>query len=218
MSRKKLIIRLVAGISALAGIGILIATVYPIASYEALSRQKFPTLISPINENSQDSNSSTDYTKASNWFTGLDSSAFYSSKIIYYNISIPKLRIEDALVAVGGEDLSEHVIQYPGTALPGKMGNAVLFGHSTLPRFYDPKDYISIFSLLPTLEKGDNIFVTFDGLEYVYRVESLFEVYPTDIQILQQDPSDSFLTLVTCTPPGDPRRARRLIVRARIVS
>ena len=45
----------------------------------------------------------------------------------------------------------------------------------------------------------------------------MFEVYPTDIQVLQQDNSDSFLTLVTCVPPGDPRKPRRLIVRARIV-
>jgi len=34
---------------------------------------------------------------------------------------------------------------------------------------------------------------------------------------LEQNLSDSFLTLVTCTPPGDPTRPKRLVVKARIV-
>jgi len=85
-------------------------------------------------------------------------------KVTFYNISIPKLRIDNAVVAIGGEDLNEHLIQYPGTALPGRRGNAVIFGHSILPRFYDPKRYISIFSLLHTLEMGDPIYVYYDGI------------------------------------------------------
>ena len=142
---------------------------------------------------------------------------FFTSKVDYYTITIPKLKIENATVAIGGEDLSQHIIQYPGTALPGKRGNAALFGHSTLPIFYNPKNYISIFSLLPTLRKGDQIFVNYDGISYTYQVEEMFEVKPTDIQVLDQDSSDSFLTLVTCVPPGDPTLPRRLIVRARVV-
>ncbi len=45
----------------------------------------------------------------------------------------------------------------------------------------------------------------------------MFEVLPTDIQVLDQDTTDSFLTLVTCVPPGDPRKPKRLIVRARVI-
>jgi sortase A len=60
--------------------------------------------------------------------------------------------------------------------------------------------------------------VNFDGISYKFKVEELFEILPTDIQILQQDTTDSFLTLVTCVPPGDPRNPRRLIVRARVVT
>ena len=57
----------------------------------------------------------------------------------------------------------------------------------------------------------------YDGISYKYRVETMFEVLPTDIQVLDQDTTDSFLTLVTCVPPGDPRKQKRLIVRARII-
>jgi sortase A len=141
-----------------------------------------------------------------------------SDKIIAVNVSESKLKIEDAVVAIGGEDLSKSLVQYPGTALPGKNGNAVIFGHSILPIFFNPKNYMAIFSTLPTLKNGDEIYIKYDGVQYVYKVEELFEIYPSDIQILEQNHSDSFITLVTCTPPGDPRNPKRLIVRARVVS
>jgi len=76
---------------------------------------------------------------------------------------------------------------------------------------------MSIFSKIPTLVKGDNIFIEYDGVSFNYKVEELIEIFPTDIQILEQDPSDSFISLVTCVPPGDPRNPKRLIVRARVV-
>lgn len=217
---QKLILRISALISGISGVIILVGVIYPIVSYEATYSRNFSGgLISPIS-GADGINPSTDidYTQASNWFTGgAPKSDFDSSKVEYYTISIPKLKVQDAIVAIGGEDLSEHIIQYPGTALPGKRGNSALFGHSILPIFYNPKNYLAVFSLLPTLKNGDEIFVDYDGISYVYRVETMFEVLPTDIQVLEQDSSDSFLTLVTCVPPGDPRLPKRLIVRARVV-
>lgn len=215
---QKIVLRISALVSGISGIIILIGVVYPIASYK-------PNLISPVSEANTKVvkgvtalSSDIDYTQASNWFTGgAEKRDFISSKIEYYTINIPKLKIENATVAIGGEDLGQHIIHYPGTALPGKRGNAVLFGHSILPIFYNPKNYLSIFSMLPSLKKGDEIFVDYDGVSYKYVVESMFEVSPTDIQVLDQDSSNSFLTLVTCVPPGDPRNPRRLIVRARVV-
>lgn len=204
---------------ALLGISILGFTLYPILSYEARIRGSLSSMLSPVSNDDLDIFYGEDYMKASNWFIGgAKGEDFSLPKVAFYNLSIPKLKIENAVVAIGGEDLDEHLIQYPGTALPGKVGNAVIFGHSILPRFYNPKDYISIFSLLPTLEKGDSIFVVYDGVEYLYKVEDMFEVTPNDIQVLEQNRSDSYLTLVTCTPPGDPRKPKRLIVRAKIVS
>jgi len=159
-----------------------------------------------------------DYTQASNWFSGGASAQdFSTSKVTFYTITVPKLKIDNATVAIGGEDLSKSLIQYPGTALPGKRGNSVIFGHSILPLFYNPKNYISIFSMLPSLKTGDQILINYDGISYEYKVEQMFEVLPTDVQVLDQDSSDSFLTLVTCVPPGDPSNPKRLIVRARVI-
>jgi sortase A len=179
--------------------------IVPIVGYQPVSQQILGS-------------QTTDYTRASNWFTGgAKSEDFVAKNVGFYNLSIPKLNIDNAVVAIGGDDLSKSLVQYPGTALPGKDGNTVIFGHSILPLFYNPKSYMSVFSTLPTLKPGDEIFVNYDGVSFVYKVEALFEVLPTDIQVLEQDDSDSFLSLVTCVPPGDPRDPRRLIVRARVV-
>lgn len=219
---QKIILKASSIIMGLSGLVILFSVLWPIASYEKSPVRSEGSFISPISKQGGETEVLTtenlDYTKASNWFYGAAAKEdFVSANISYFTLSIPKLKINDATVALGGEDLSKNLIQYPGTAFPGKSGNAVIFGHSILPIFYNPRDYLSIFSLLPTLKAGDEITVNYDGVTYKYEVESMFEVSPTDIQVLDQNKSDSFLTLVTCVPPGDPRKPRRLIVRARVV-
>jgi len=219
-NHRKSLARALAILMAFAGVVMLTMVFYPLVSYKITANRKFPTLLVPTEEMPESKttgeNQVIDYTKASNWFA--DSSAkFDESKVTYYTMSVAKLGINNATVAVGGEELAKHLIQYPGTAMPGKRGNVVIFGHSTLPSLYDPKNYLSIFSTLPSLDVGDDIILYYDGVTYTYRVENLIEVSPTDIQILEQNVSDSFVSLITCTPPGDPRKPRRLIARARIV-
>ena len=216
---QKDIFRACAIVMCISGFIILFSTIYPLASYEWESAKKYPVLISPLvdKETASFKFSSKDYTQASNWFDGTQKEEFVSEDVKFFTISIPKLKIESATIAVGGEDLSKSLIQFPGTALPGKIGNSVIFGHSILPIFYDPKNYLAIFSILYKLEKKDLVYIDYDGISYKYEVEDMFEVKPDDIQILEQDSSSSYLTLVTCTPPGDPRKPKRLIVRARLV-
>ncbi len=215
MNRSK-IVKFAALVSGLSGLTILISSIWPIIEYQLTESRAYTTLLSPLVVEKEKVK---DFTKASNWFPDANmNNQHVESKVSFYTISIPKLRIKDAVVAIGGEDLSKSLVQYPGTALPGKNGNAVVFGHSVLPIFYNPKNYTSIFSTIPTLKKGDDIYIEYDGISYSYKVEELFEIYPSDIQILEQNPTDSFITLVTCVPPGDPRNPKRLIVRARVTS
>jgi sortase A len=204
---------------AMSGVVVLFSTLYPILSYEWESAQKYPVLISPLvdTQTAAFKFSGRDYTRVSNWFDDLKLNEFVSDSIFYFTITIPKLTIEGAAVAIGGDDLAESLIQYPGTAPPGKVGNTVIFGHSVLPAFFDPEDYLSIFSTLPTLEEGDEVYIDYDGITYKYEVEDMFEVKPSDIQILEQNSSRSYLTLVTCTPPGHPLKPKRLIVRAKLI-
>lgn len=143
-----------------------------------------------------------DYRKPENWFPGAQFPTPSQSKITHYNLSIPKLGITNAVVEIAGSDLEKSLIHYPGTANPGEFGSPVVFGHSILRQFYNPKNYISIFSTIMTLMQGDEITINFDGVEYTYRVIDKLEVKPTDVQILEQRYDGRFLKLVTCVPEG----------------
>jgi sortase A len=83
-----------------------------------------------------------------------------------------------------------------------------------LPQFFNPKDYMTIFSTLPTLKIGDEILVDFDGVRYRFLVSEMVELPPDDLAILEQHYDDSYISLVTCVPPGT--YLRRLVVRARL--
>ncbi len=144
MGQKK-IFRVCALASAVSGFVILFSAIYPIISYEIDSRANYPELISPIVRNRAllDGSilDSKDLTKASNWFDGdVNDSEFIRPAKQHYTVSIPKLKIKNAEVLIGGEDLSESLIQYPGTAAPGTVGNSVIFGNSILPIFYNPEN------------------------------------------------------------------------------
>jgi len=149
-----------------------------------------------------------------NWFPETFYPQLTNETIDNYYLSIPKLKIIDALVKVGVE-LNKSLVHYPGTPHPGNVGNAVIFGHSVLPAFFNPKNYLTIFSTLPTVKKGDQILIDYDGIRYTYSVEDLKEVPPNDPSVLAQEYDDSYLTLVTCVPPGT--LLRRLIVTARLL-
>lgn len=206
----------------LLGILLILNTSVPIVGYEIFSSPKYKTtrLISPVPEGDVLGEKATEpyplnLTRASNWFVGTPDLPDISSKVRYYNLSIPKLKIDGATVEIGGDNLAKNLIHYRGTALPGKPGNTVIFGHSTLPQLFNPKNYLSIFSKLPTLKTGDEIKLDYDGIVYTYRIEEMFEVKPIEFRVLEQRYDDSYLTLITCVPPGT--YLRRLVVRARLV-
>lgn len=229
--------RYFAGFLLIAGIFLFINAAYPIISYQLLVAPRFSTsFVSPSSEAAASHSFGppaknefvssakvigteidlVDYTKAGNWFTEEKVEKEFSVETdnSAYFLSIPKLRIEKAEVRVGVEDLKQSLIQYPGTAAPGRYGNTVIFGHSVLPQFFNPKNYLTIFSTLSTLKQQDEIFIYHGEVVYKYVIENMIEVQPTDISILAQRFDDSYLTIITCVPPGT--YLRRLIVRARL--
>lgn len=147
-------------------------------------------------------NKELDYRRPENWFPGVNFAKGKQSKITAYNISIVKVGIKSATVVIGGEDLGKSLIQYPGTANPGELGSVVVFGHSVLRQFYNPGNYISIFSKIMTLDKGDEILIDYDGVKYTYKVIDKTQVKPTDVEILEQRFDGRYLKLITCVPEG----------------
>lgn len=166
-----------------------------------------------------------DYTNLNNWFSNntlpfVQGPELSDENITEYRLDIPKVEIINAVVKVGTDDLNKNLIQYQGTAMPGKSGAPVIFGHSILRQFYNPKEtnprrYMSIFSKIMTLQKGDRIYLTVNGAQYTYVVEDKTEVQPTDTYILAQRYDLKQLKLVTCVPEGT--YLRRGVVTARLL-
>lgn len=159
-------------------------------------------------------NTSFDYTDASTWFAGTSKKKELSPYAVY-TLSIPKLRIDHAVVRSDHTDLKQSLIQYAGTAMPGDLGNTVIFGHSVLPQFFNPQNYLTIFSTLHTLRPGDTIEIVADGATYTYKISEMYEAMPDDLSPLAQTYNGRFLTLITCTPPGT--YLRRLIIKAQVI-
>lgn len=208
------------------GFTIITSVIWPILNYHFSFNYSFLSnnLLSPLRYDSLASISSqkpiilsgVDYTKARNWFETNNNIVFNSNNnISAYNLSIPSLNIFQAEVGLTDENLSEHLVHYPQTALPGQKGSPVIFGHSTLPQFFDPQNYTSIFSTLPNIKQGHEIILVYDGIKYTYKVINIYEVKPSDTHVLRQDYNQIGLKLITCVPPGT--KLRRLIIESELI-
>ncbi len=181
----------------------------PIPQTNIVNSATIGSLISQASDNL----AGVDYTNAENWFPNFKFQKV-KPRIDTYTLSIPRLNIKDAVVSATDDDLAKHLVNYGGTAIPPDKGNAVVFGHSTLPQFFDPKNYKTIFAKAYELKTGDELLANVSGAIYKYRIYNITVVSPNDTSVLQQDYSDSFLTLITCTPPGT--TWKRLIIKARL--
>jgi len=232
-SIKKKVVSRFSFILLVAGSILLFWSFYPIISFEIFSRLFFQKqTVSPVPESLTASSIKSansvlgswinlssnlrDFTQVSRWFP--DKPQFnkdsYKSKVTKYSLSISKLNINQAIVVVGGEDLTKSLVHYLPTSLPGEYGNVVVFGHSTLPQLYNSKDYKTIFTYLPSLAPGDMIEIKMDNLTYQYQVTEMFVVDPEEISVLEQKYDASYLTLITCVPPGT--YWKRLVVKAKL--
>lgn len=217
------------------GMGLLLLfwSFYPVLSFELYSRFILKNGVeSPIPQNgsgttardtqsvlgSSDALSSNlkDFTQAHLWFPGKPSEEQkLTTGVQQYTLTIPKLNITKARVVVGGDDLTKSLIHYVPRSMPGEFGNVAIFGHSTLPQLYNEKDYKTIFTYLPSLQKGDSILIEVGDLEYEYEVYDMFVVSPEKVSVLDQQYDAAYLTLVTCVPPGT--FWKRLVIKAKLV-
>jgi sortase A len=86
---------------------------------------------------------------------------------------------------------------WPGTAMPGELGNVVVAGHRTTHTrpFWD----------LHLLEPGDELVFTTDAGRFVYVLDSIEIVNPEDIHIVTQHHAHT-ATLFACHPRGSARQ------------
>jgi len=133
-----------------------------------------------------------------------------------FQITIPKLEIENAQVKIDSLRFDKSLVHFPGTALPGEVGNSFITGHSVLPQFSDPENYRAIFTKLPELEIGDEVLVNLDDKTIRFVVQYSKVVEQDDLSVLGPITQNGRnLTLMTCVPPGT--NTKRLVVVASLL-
>ena len=109
-------------------------------------------------------------------------------------IQIPKIGVDRPLwEGVSLNTLNRGPGHWPGTAMPGQVGNVVVGGH----RVSHDKPFRNIDQLVP----GDQIVMTFNGVPNTYIVTGSQVVTPNDTWVINQTPEHT-ATLFACHPPG----------------
>ena len=126
----------------------------------------------------------------------------YEDEIRLGGISIPKLGVSAPLYSgIRLITLDKGPGHWPGTALPGEVGNVVVAGHRTSNG--------GTFRNIDQLIAGDAVMFTTDAGENEYVVTGTQIVNPDAIWIV--DPTDTpTATLFACHPPGSV--AQRIVV------
>jgi sortase A len=133
-------------------------------------------------------------------------------------IRIPRLGKKFHYVVIEGvsvADLRKGPGHYPGTAMPGQLGNFVVSGHRTT--------YLAPFNRVDELRDGDKILIDTRESQFVYTVTGQKVVRPDDVSVAapvpehpRADPTKRLITLTTCNPKYS--AAQRLIIFGRLAS
>jgi sortase A len=125
------------------------------------------------------------------------------------SIAIPKIGVDMTMYeGIRMTTLDYGPGHWPGTAMPGQIGNVVVGGHRTSKH--------KVFRNVDQLVAGDEIvFTDPDGTRHVYAVREVTIVEPTAVWIV--DPTETpTATLFACHPPGSTRQ--RIVVFADLVT
>ncbi len=118
------------------------------------------------------------------------------------SIEIPKIGVVKSLfegITLTTLDLGPG--HWPGTAMPGQLGNVVIAGHRV--------SHDKPFRHLDQLVAGDDVILTTAAGRFVYKVTGTEIVGPEALWIVDQTP-DYTATLFACHPPGSTRQ--RIVV------
>jgi sortase A len=114
------------------------------------------------------------------------------------SIEIPAIGVDKTMFeGVTLTTLNRGPGHWPGTALPGQIGNVVVGGH----RVSHDKPFRNLDKLVP----GDQVIFTTTEGRFVYDVVSTEIVTPDAIRIIDQTPEKT-ATLFACNPPGSTKQ------------
>ncbi|HEX3393207.1 MAG TPA: class E sortase [Acidimicrobiales bacterium] len=109
-------------------------------------------------------------------------------------IEIPKIGLTHALFdGVTLHNIDQGPSHWPGSAMPGQLGNVVIAGHRVT--------HDHPFERIAELVAGDQVIFTLNGVRTIYRVTGHQVVKPSDTWIADQTRAFT-ATLYACHPPG----------------
>ncbi|MGI8540819.1 MAG: class E sortase [Rubrobacteraceae bacterium] len=148
---------------------------------------------------------------------GADASGGPEDKTLLLTVPGMSRLDEAAIPTAEGTDTEalddNHAIHLNGTGFPWQEeANVYLAGHRL---GYPASDSFLAFYDLPSLENGDEVFLTdAEGTRYTYEVYEQKTVPPTDLSVTEPISGRNILTLQTCTLPD---YSQRLVVHAELV-
>ena len=124
-------------------------------------------------------------------------------EIASLNIHVPVICVSQASEKVYQAALINGVVHFPGSAMPGQLGNDYIFGHSS-DYIWSKGKYKSVFALLPHIENGAEIRLSdATGQVYVYKVFDHRVVAAADVSVISQGGyKKKILTVQTSYPVG----------------
>lgn len=137
------------------------------------------------------------------------------TRIVAEDIGLDALIVNPASKSIDVLDkaLLSGAVRYPGTALLGEEGTALLFGHSSYLPLVKNKNY-QIFNDLQDLKSGNIVSVYSGTREYRYEVVSVEQAKATADRI-ELEQNGRFLKLVTCNTFGE--KEDRFVVTAKFI-
>lgn len=127
-------------------------------------------------------------------------------------VTIPKIDVKLPIFHGDSDEvLAQAIGHMEGSSLPvgGEGTHVVISGHTGLPR-------MKLFTKLDTLVVGDRFTLSTLGYNFEYEVDQIKIVLPHELEYLDIDPDEDYVTLLTCTPYGV--NTHRLLVRGHRVA
>jgi sortase A len=119
------------------------------------------------------------------------------AEVVIGHIEIPKLGLSVPLrQGITLTQIDRGPSHWPGTAMPGQIGNVVVAGHRVT--------HTRPFRHIDKLVNGDEVVFTVEGQRWTYVVTGNQVVTPQALWIVDQTPAPT-ATLFACHPPGSAR-------------
>jgi LPXTG-site transpeptidase (sortase) family protein len=124
-------------------------------------------------------------------------------------LKIPRLDMKQQIhTGLTTADLNKGVWLVPKTSTPDKQSNTVIVGHRFT--YAGP----AVFYFLDKVQLRDKLYVDWQNKRYIYEVENIKEVPPTELSVHAPTPKPT-LTLYTCTPLLTAKN--RLVITAKLM-